>query len=205
MEYLSPRNAAKVLGVHTNTLRNWADAGIIKFIWTHTGYRRYDVYSVAKPDYKLGHKVVYARVSSYKQKDDLVRQVQKLKQEYPGYEIVTDIGGGLNFKRKGLRSVLELAMRGAIKELVVAHRDRLCRFGFELVKWMVEKDGGKLVVLDDTSASPEKELTDDLLAILHVFSCRMHGLRAYSNQIKRDRALRGGTGKPGKVKAGSKV
>jgi predicted site-specific integrase-resolvase len=192
MEYVSPRNAAKILGVHVNTLRNWADAGLIKFIWTTTGYRRYDVYSVAKPTHKLGHRIVYARVSSYKQRDDLERQVQKLKKEYPKHEIITDIGGGLNFKRKGLRSILELAMRGAVKEVVVAHRDRLCRFGFELIRWMVEKDGGKLVVLDDTSASPEKELTDDLLAILHVFSCRMHGLRAYSNQIKRDRALKAG-------------
>ena len=189
MEYASSRTACKALGVHPNTLRRWAKAGLISFIWTKTGYRRYDLSSVVKPKHRLGKQIVYARVSSHKQKDDLVRQTRFLKEKFPSHDVVTDVGSGLNFKRKGLRSILELAMSGDLKELVVAHRDRLCRFGFELVRWLVESHGGKLVVLDNTVSSPEQELTQDLLAILLVFSCRLNGLRSYCSQIKKDKNI----------------
>ena len=105
---------------------------------------------------------------------------------YPEAEIIKDIGSGLNFKRKGLRSLLDRLLQGDKFMLVVACRDRLARFGFELVQYMVEQNGGEIVVLDKTVHSPQSELTQDLLSILHVFSCRMHGLRKYSKKIKED-------------------
>ncbi|CAN2040547.1 putative resolvase [Candidatus Magnetomoraceae bacterium gMMP-15] len=96
---------------------------------------------------------------------------------------------GLNFKRKGLITLLDRCYNGVVGTVVVAHRDRLARFGFDIFKHAIESNGGKLMVLDKISCSPEEELTQDLLSILHVFSCRMHGLRSYRKKIKKDTAL----------------
>jgi predicted site-specific integrase-resolvase len=130
--------------------------------------------------------VCYCRVSSPKQKDDLARQVVFMREQYPQAEIVQDIGSALNFKRKGLRSLLERLLQGDKLTLVVAHKDRLARFGFELMDFLVRTNGGELLVLDRVVDSPNEELTKDLLQILHVFSCRMHGLRRYSKKISQD-------------------
>ena len=108
---------------------------------------------------------------------------------YPDAEIVTDVAGGLNWQRKGLLSILERLHRGDKLDVVVAHRDRLARFGFELIEWLVQQNGGRVVVLNQPDASPESELTEDLLAILHRFSCRMHGLRRYRAAIAQDPGL----------------
>ncbi|WP_202985576.1 IS607 family transposase [Thiospirillum jenense] len=151
-------------------------------IRTSSGQRRYDVdaYLRIQPQRVI---IIYCRVSSFKQRDDLDRQVQFLRNQYPQAEIIKDIGSGLNFKRKGLKTILERAMRGDCIQLVVAHRDRLSRFGYELIKQIIEFNGGELVVLDQSAYSPEHELIKDLLNILHVFSYRMHGLRNYKKQV----------------------
>lgn len=182
MVYLPSRKASKTLGVHPNTLRRWAEQGKIAFIRTASGQRKYDVDGYLGKS-GSGRTICYCRVSSYKQKDDLQRQVEFMRAEYPEAEIVKDIGSGINFKRKGLRSILESALSGDGITLVSAHRDRLARFGFDLIRWIIERGGGKLVVLKESSLSPEQELTTDLMSILHVFSCRMHGLRNYKNEV----------------------
>ena len=186
--YITSKNACEHFGIHANTLRKWADAGKISHIRSPSGQRLYDVSSVGrKIDTRT--KICYARVSSASQKEDLERQVLFLKQKYPDYEVVTDVGSGLNFKRKGFRRVLESVLSNSVSEIVVAHRDRLCRFGFELVQWICDKSDTKLVVLEQTSLSPTEELTKDLLSIIHVFSCRLYGLRKYSSSIKKDKDL----------------
>lgn len=183
--FLSSRKASKELDLHPNTLRKMENDGEIRHIKTKSGQRRYDVESYI--GYVKEQKLIcYCRVSSYKQKDDLQRQIEFMQEKYPEAKIVKDIGSGLNFKRKGLISILEQSMCGDITTLVVAHRDRLARFGFELIKYIIERNGGKLLVLNQSSMSPEEELTKDLLNILHVFSCRMHGLRNYKNKISKD-------------------
>ena len=186
--YITSKNACEHFGIHANTLRKWADEGKIAHIRSPSGQRLYDVSSVGK---KVDNrtKICYARVSSASQKEDLERQVLFLKQKYPDYEVVTDVGSGLNFKRKGFRRVLESVLSNSVSEIVVAHRDRLCRFGFELVQWICDKSDTKLVVLEQTSLSPTEELTKDLLSIIHVFSCRLYGLRKYSSSIKKDKDL----------------
>ena len=190
MPYIPGRKAAALLGIHQNTLRRYADEGQIRAIRTKSGQRRYDVdaYLRESADAVL---VCYCRVSSAKQKDDLQRQIAFMRELYPEAEIVQDIGGGLNWKRKGLVSLLERLHRGDKLRIVVAHRDRLARFGFELVQWLAEQNGGGIVVLDNTDYSPEQELTQDILAILHTFSCRLHGLRRYRNAIQEDPGLSG--------------
>lgn len=180
--YIPSRKASEALGVHANTLRKWAKIGKIKHIITTSGQRKYDIDSYLR---KTSERVTicYCRVSSYKQKDDLCRQVEFMREKYPNAEIIKDIGSGINFKRKGLKAILERAMLGDKLEIVVAHKDRLARFGFDLIRYLVERNGGKLVVLSQIVYSPEDELTKDLLNILHVFSCRMHGLRNYKKQV----------------------
>jgi putative resolvase len=121
--------------------------------------------------------------------DDLQRQVEYMQSLYPQAEIIRDIGSGLNFKRKGLRSLLDRLMRGDQLEIIVACKDRLTRKGFELIEYMVEQNGGKIVVLDQPEYCPESELVQDILAIIHVFSCRLHGLRKYGEKIKKDQDL----------------
>jgi len=109
-----------------------------------------------------------------------------MHQRFPYARIVKDIGSGINFKRKGLKAILESAISGNKLKIISAHRDRLARFGFDLIRWIIEKSGGEVVVLNQNNLSPEAELTQDLLTILHVFSCRMHGLRSYKNKIAKD-------------------
>lgn len=181
------RKAVEATGLHPNTLRKYADEGRIHSIRNAANQRLFDVDSFireSKP--KSGYQICYCRVSSTKQRDDLDRQVAYMLSLFPEAEILKDIGSGLNFKRKGLRAILERLMRGDQFTLVVACRDRLARFGFELFEWLVESNGGKIVVLDNTVHCPESELTADLLSIIHVFSCRMHGLRKYGKKIKED-------------------
>lgn len=183
-KYYPSREACAILGLHPNTLRKYANEGKIVHYKTESGQRRYDV------DSYLGQSLpattlCYCRVSSYKQKEDLERQTRHMRERFPEAEIVKDIGSGLNFKRKGLLAILERAMQGEQLTVVAAHRDRIARFGLDLIRHVIERSGGKLLVLDNTTHSPEAELVNDLLSILHVFSCRMHGLRSYKSQIRK--------------------
>lgn len=186
------RKAVELTGLAANTLRKYADTGKIKAQRIDGGNRLFDVTSLVslKAEAKGGKPVVcYCRVSSGKQRNDLVRQVAYMREQFPNADIIQDIGSGLNFRKKGLQTILQRLMQGDKFTLVVAHRDRLCRFGFELIQYLFELNGGEIMVLDNHEVSPQHELTEDLLTILHVFSCRMHGLRRYENQIKEDKNL----------------
>ncbi len=188
--YKTPRETSEILGISIDRLRRLAENGTISTIRTPGGQRRYDVqgYLDAQTETEITT-IGYCRVSSSGQKEDLTSQVAYVQSHYPEAEIIRDFGSGINFKRKGLLSLLERILRGDKLHIVVAHRDRLARFGGEVIQFLVEQNGGEVVVLDETVYSPEEELTADLLAILHVFSCRMYGLRRYRDQIKEDRNL----------------
>jgi predicted site-specific integrase-resolvase len=146
------------------------DEGKIKSIKNAAGQRLYDVKSYVRGfrerqpngDSVRAATVCYYQVSSSKQRDDLDRQVTYMQSLYPGAEIIRDIGSGLNFKRKGLRSLLDRLMRRDKLTLIVACRDRLARFGCELIEYLVEQNGGNIVVLDQTVYCPNSELTQDL-------------------------------------------
>jgi predicted site-specific integrase-resolvase len=133
---------------------------------------------------KIKDNFIYCRVSSKKQVDDLHRQIEFVKEYksgiYSNYTSLSDVGSGINFKRKGVETILESCLQGTIGEIVVAHRDRLSRFGFDLFKLIVSKAGGHITVLDDErDKSSEQELAEDLLSIVHIFSCRQMGRRKY--------------------------
>ena len=116
-------------------------------------------------------------------------QVQFLKSHYPNAELITDIGSGLNFKRKGLQALLESVLSDDVGLVVVAHKDRLCRFGFDLISWLASRSKTEILVLNKAHLSPETEMVEDILAIIHVFSCRLLALRKYKKQIREDSEL----------------
>lgn len=186
------REARKLTGLSDNTLRKYADEGKIKCIKPNGRTRLYDV-TVLQQNKKFCAEscdrkpvVCYCRVSSRKQQDDLVRQVAYMRQQFPDAEIIQDIGSGLNFKRKGLQTILQRLLQGDKFTLIIAYPDRLTRFGNQLFEYMFQQNGGELMVLNKPEVSSEQELTEDLLEILHIFSCRMHGLRRYKSEIEKE-------------------
>lgn len=183
-EYLRPKEVAKMLKIAPNTLRSWEKDGKISSIRTEGGHRRYrkeDFNHLLKKQEIARKCICYARVSSRGQRADLERQIDFFRREYPDHEIVQDIGSGLNSKRKGFKTILECAIRGELEELVVTHRDRLSRFGFDLVEWIIHQfSHGEVVVLNNAELSPERELSEDLLSIIALFSGRLYGLRSHS-------------------------
>lgn len=181
--YVPLKKAVEITGLHPNTLRKYADRGDIPNYRIPNGDRRFDVSGFVK---RKAGVVGYARVSQPKQKCDLDRQCEFLRTKYPEAEVLRDIGSGLNFKRKGLKALLERAMSGERLTVVVTYRDRLARFGFDLIEWIIQRAGGEVVVLNQVSTSPVDELTRDLTAIVTVFASRLHGLR--SHKIKKDLA-----------------
>jgi predicted site-specific integrase-resolvase len=193
VKYIKPKQASEIIGVNLDTLRRMASRNEIKHIRTDTGRYLFDVSSFLKrgnPELQKTKKICYARVSSRGQKSDLQNQINFLKTKYPDSEVISDFGSGLNFHRKGLEKIMDLAYKGELEELVVTYKDRLCRFGFELIEYILKtQSNAKIVVLNQNSTSKESELASDLLSIITVFSARMHGLRKYKNQIKKDEGL----------------
>ena len=131
-------------------------------------------------------KICYCRVSSAKQKADLERQINYMKKKYPTYEIKSDIESGLNFKRKELLRIIDLAIKGEVDEIVITYKDRLARFGYELIEWLVTKySNGKIIIINKTEeTTPTEELTHDIVSIMNVYSAKINGLRKYKNKIK---------------------
>lgn len=183
MKYVTPQKASEMLGVSISTLRRWDSEGKIRTIRTPGGQRRFCVEEYEPQDNK--QIVLYARVSTPSQKDDLKRQVDYLQSIYPKGELVTEVGSGLNFKRRKFLSILERILKSDISILVVAYSDRLVRFGFPLIEWLCQKTECKLVVLNERQLSPEQELVEDILSILHCFSSRLYGLRKYKTKVKK--------------------
>jgi excisionase family DNA binding protein len=191
--YKTTKEAKEALGVKEDTLRRWADSGLFPSIRTPGGQRLYNVqqyiehrknnFEEEKTSNIEKQKICYCRVSSNNQKDDLERQISYMSEKYPQHRIISDIGSGINFKRKGFRTMLELSCKGHIEEIVVAYRDRMCRFAFELVEWILQTNGVKLVVLHkNLESSGQSELAEDLLSIINVFNCRVNGKRKYKKE-----------------------
>ena len=186
LQWVMPKEAAKIIGVSVQTLRAWDKAGTIPTKRSGGNTRLYDVSAYITETKSSLKTICYCRVSSPKQKEDLKRQIEYVTARYPESEVIKDVGSGINFKRKGLNTILERAMSGEQLEVVVAYKDRLARFGYELVEGIISRNGGRVVVLNEVSLSPSEELTQDLLTILHVFSCRLCGLRKYREKIKEE-------------------
>lgn len=183
---ISVKEASLSLGLAPNTIRAMCDRGELKYYSTRGGHRRIEVSSIEEYKRPLGEgvprkRIAYARVSSKAQQPDLERQIGWLRERCPDHEIWTDIGSGINYKRPRLKALLDYSVRGIPIDLAIAHRDRLARFGFELIEHVIQASGGTIRVLSqEEHSSPETELAEDLLSIVHVFSCRHIGRRGYS-------------------------
>ncbi len=197
-QYISIREASIITGINPQTLRKLGDENKIKCYKTLSGQRKFDKAYLEKMcnnddvndkiNENTKQNYIYTRVSSKKQSDDLSRQIEFIKNkrpEYSSYISISDIASGINFKRKGLSTILDASLQGTVGEIIVAHRDRLCRFGFDLIKLIIEKQGGKITVLDDEqNKSSEQELSEDLLSIVHIYSYRQMGKRSYKTKIE---------------------
>ena len=184
---LSIKEASELLGVTTTTLRNWEKDGKITAVRTEGGHRRYQVQDLIGGKKEKMLTVAYARVSSHDQKDDLKRQELVLeaycsKQGYD-FEIISDLGSGMNYKKKGLVKLIKLLCSNQIDRLVITHKDRLLRFGSELIFALCEIFGCEVIIINKSSESTfEEDLAQDVLEIITVFSARLYGSRSHKNK-----------------------
>jgi len=201
-KYYSPKETSEKLGVHFQTLRRWEKDGKIKCIRSPYGKRFYDLkdfLSTYKDDYKnvtiietnedkidsiIRKKICYCRVSSNSQKVELENQIQYMKEKYPDYELLYDIGSGINFNRPNLNKILNYAIKNELESLVIAYKDRLCRIAYELIENILnEYSNCKIIIENDELKSPEEELIEDMLQIVTVFSSRLYGIRSYKSKL----------------------
>lgn len=185
------REAAEALGVSISTLRRWEAAGRIEPEYTSGGHRRYDLSKIRPEiihsDISKRRTVAYARVSSHDQKEDLDRQKSVLEmycsRQGWTYEVISDLGSGMDYQKKGLKKLIRDILSGEVGRLVITHKDRLLRFGAELVFAICEAKNVEIVIInqgEDTSF--EEDLAEDVLEIITVFSARLYGSRSHRNK-----------------------
>jgi len=189
---LDIREAAEFLGVSVQTLRRWDAEGRLVPERTAGGHRRYDLAKLRPEwfhavDTANRRTIAYARVSSHDQKDNLERQKQVLElfcaRQGWTFEVIADLGSGMNYHKKGLKRLLDAIIGGKVGRLVITHKDRLLRFGAELVFAICEAKDVEVVILnqgEDTTF--EEDLAKDVLEIITVFSARLYGSRSRKNQ-----------------------
>ena len=180
-KYYTIHQFSKILGVSAQTLRNWDNSGKLKpHHTTSNGYRYYSnkqLNSILKRD--VSNKIVagYCRVSSNKQKDDLARQIENVRTyllaKGEPFEIIEDIGSGINYNKKGLCRLIDMITSNRVKKVVILYKDRLLRFGFELIEYIASIYNCEIEIIDNTEKTEQEELVEDLVQIVTVFSCRL--------------------------------
>jgi predicted site-specific integrase-resolvase len=191
MPYVKAKPAADFYKLSPRRLRQLAASGLIKHITTPGGHYLYFIDSerdsedesepasetesdAAQP---VSGDVLYARVSSRRQHRDLERQAKVLSDHFPGRRVVSDVGSGVNFQRRGFKAILEQLFAGHIRSVVVAHQDRWSRISFDFFQWLFERFGAKLEVLHTAAVDSNHELADDLVEIITSFTARDYGRR----------------------------
>ena len=189
-----PKEFAELLNVSVLTLQRWDNTGKLKAYRTPTN-RRYYTYEQYQNYMGITNSnkktVIYTRVSTSNQKDDLKKQVESLRQYANAKgiiinEVIEDYGSGLNYNRKQWNKLIDECMTNEIGTIIITHKDRFIRFGFDWFERFLNKFGVKFIIVNNESLSPQEELVQDIISILHVFSCRIYGLRKYKKKIKED-------------------
>jgi len=183
--HVKAHDAASYYGTSISNVRKWAREGAIPVDRTPGGHFRYvlpDPEPDVPDDDRWTENIVYARVSSRKQSDDLRRQATSLLAKYPGFTLVKDIGSGINYQRPGFRSILERLFQGHVRRVVVAHQDRFSRFGFDFFQWLFERFGAVLESVEQPSAASGADMVADIMEVFTVFSARYYGRRKYHPQ-----------------------
>lgn len=194
-----PNEFGKMIGRTVNTLQRWDREGILKARRTPTNRRYYteeDYYNIMgiqqeNAENQVNDVIIYARVSNQNQKDDLKNQVEFLKTyaNAKGYivsNIIIDIGSGLNYNRKGFNSILYSEKK---QKILISYKDRFVRFGYSWFDNFLKSKGSEIIVVNNQTLSPKQELVEDLISIIHIFSCRIDGLKKYKKNIKNDEEL----------------
>lgn len=183
---------AERIGRSATTIRRWEREGKLIAKRLPSGHRFFDESDVrlmlgGAPEKRLT--IVYCRVSSAQQKEDLASQVLAMQSFCLASGVAVDewvkeVGSGMNFRRKQFISLVDRIQRGEISKILVAHKDRLMRFGFELFEHIAVENGCEIVVVNQDSLSPQQEIVEDLMSIVHTFSSRLEGIKKYEQQIK---------------------
>jgi len=177
--YVSPQKAANHYRVSKETLRIWSISGKIRSVTTVGGHHRYEILPVNESK-TVREKIIYARVSSSKQKDDLKHQIKFIKQKFPKYKVIKDIGSGFNFERRGFISLLERVLRGNVQEIVIAHADRLTRIGFSFIQFICQHFNTQLTVLSDKDdKEPSAEFNEEFISVISYYTAKFYGMRKY--------------------------
>jgi len=187
------KEACLLLGLHPRTIQKWDKQGKIRVVRTPGGRRRIPESEIRRLQGEKGIRSIigYARVSSNTQKDDLERQVEYLRQSGV-QEVITDIGSGLNEKRKGFLRLLDRVLHNEVDKVVILYEDRLTRFGFDTLKKVFEAHGTTIEVLNQTDVKPpQQELVEDLITIISHFSGKLYGMRSHKRKevVKRAKEL----------------
>ena len=189
---LRRKEAANELGIHFHTLLAMAERGDIETVQIGKQIK-YNVNKYLKikgevNNSQVRRKICYCRVSSNKQKGDLQNQINLLKDLYPDYELISDIGSGLNNNRYGFRKIIDYIIKGEVELLIVTYKDRLTRFSFDLLEWMIDEySNGKIIILNKKEEqTPLEEISKDILAIMNVYVAKINGLRKYKSLIKNE-------------------
>ena len=182
---LSIGKTAKFLGVSTVTLRRWKKSGKISSFRTFGNHRRFQESEIIKINNKEKLHIGYARVSSYDQKEDLIRQSDVLNQaiNVKNKMIISDLGSGLNFKKKGLNKLINFVISGQVDSIYLTHKERLMRFGSELFFNICSYFGTKIIILNTVeNKSFESTLAEDVIELMTVFSAKLYGKRSHKNK-----------------------
>lgn len=191
-KYYSIHEFSKILGVSAQTLRNWDNNGKLHpHHTTASGYRYYseeqlnEVLHIKPKNNRIT--IGYCRVSGPKQKDDLERQIENVRTyllaKGEPFEIISDIGSGINYKKKGLQELIKRISENQVEKVVILYKDRLLRFGFELVEYLAMLHHCEIEIIDNTERTEQQELVEDLVQMITVFSCKLQGKQA--NKAKR--------------------
>ncbi|WP_048050283.1 IS607 family transposase [Saccharolobus islandicus] len=179
---LRPKEVCQRLGISYATLREYVKKGYIKPVILQSGKWRFREEDIEKlmGIVRKRKVILYARVSSNTQKDDLVNQVKYLQEQVKDYDqVITDVGSGLNMKRKGFLKLLRMILNNEVSKVVIAYPDRLVRFGFEIIEEVCKAHNCELVVLNNEDKTPEQELVEDLISILVSFSEKLYDMRSH--------------------------
>ncbi len=197
--HYKPSEFAELINISVRTLQRWDNEGILKAFRTPSNrryytYDQYLSYMGIKSSEVKRKTVLYARVSTSNKKDDLKNQVDFLRQYANAKgiivdEVIEDYGSGLNYNRKKWNRLMDECMTNEVDKIIITHKDRFIRFGYEWYERFLSKYDTKLIVVNNESLSPSEELVQDIISILHIFSCRIYGLRKYKKKIREDEEI----------------
>jgi putative resolvase len=193
VKLVSRKEVLEILKIHHSTLYNMLERNELEVVKIGTkNFYNIEKYlkehNITLKEEVVKRKICYCRVSSNHQKDDLERQISLVKDLYPNHELISEVGSGLNFKRKGFLKCLDYAIKGELGELVVVYKDRLCRFGYEMVEHLVTTySEGRIIIINKTEEkTPLEEITEDILSIMNIYTAKINGLRKYKKAMKRE-------------------